>query len=94
MYFLHLVLPDEPEEGAKGPLPLSSGLAKGTAEGGIVLRHVVKGSEGEQREPDWGGPQPGLSRGSWAGVEGLEVRVQDEEEGAKIIRGAGGPYVF
>ena len=75
MHFFHAVLPDEPEERAKGPFPLGSGLAKGASEGGIVLRHVIKRPEGKQREPDWGGPQPRLSQGSWARAEGLEVHV-------------------
>ena len=61
MYFFHAMFPDEPEEGAKGPLPIRSGFAKGAPEGGIVHRHVVKGPEGKQREPDGGGPQPRLS---------------------------------
>ena len=60
MYLLHAELPDEPEERAKGPFPLSPGPAKGAPEGEIVLRHVVKGPEREQREPNRGGPQPGL----------------------------------
>ena len=51
MYLLHVVPPDEPEEGAQGPLPYRSRLAKGVPEGGIVTRHIVKGPEGEQREP-------------------------------------------
>ena len=58
MHFFHAVLPDEPEEGAEGPLPLRPGKAEGAPEGGIVHRHVVKGPEGDQRKPDWGGPQP------------------------------------
>ena len=56
MHFLHAMFPDEPEEGAKGPLPLRPGLAKGVSEGGVVNRHVIKGSEGKQGEPDWGRP--------------------------------------
>ena len=60
MHFLHAVLPDEPEEGAKGPLSHMPGLAEGTSEGGTVRRHVIKRPEGKQRKPDWGGPQPGL----------------------------------
>ena len=85
MHLLHAVLPDEPEEGAKGPLSSTSGLAKGVPEGGIIHWHVIKGSEGKQREPDWGGPQPGLGRGSRARVERLEVHIQDREEGAKVV---------
>ena len=61
MHLLHAVLPDEPEERAEGPLPLRPGTAEGASEGGIVYRHVVKGPEGDQRKPDWGGPQPRLS---------------------------------
>ena len=94
MHFLHAMLPDEPEERAKGPFSVTPRLAKGAPEGGTVHRHVIKGSEREQGKPDWGGPQPGLSRESRARVERLEVVIQDRGKRAKVIRWAGGPYVF
>ena len=79
------MLPDEPEERAKGPFPATPRLAKGASEGGIVRGHVIKGSEREQGKPDWGGPQPGLSRGGQVRVERLEVIIQYREKGAKVI---------
>ena len=40
-----MLLPYKPEEGAQGPFPLSTGLAKGSAEGNVISGDVVKGAE-------------------------------------------------
>lgn len=79
MHLLHAELPDEPEEGAQGPFSLGSRLAESALEGRVVIWHVVKRLEGEQWEPDWGGPQPRLHQQGFAGVEGLEVCIEDKE---------------
>ena len=49
-------------------------------EGGVVTRHVVKGPEGEQGEPDQVGPQPGLGRGSTVRMEGMGVSMQNKDK--------------
>ena len=56
MDLLGSLLPDEPQEGAQGPLAPRVGLAQAAAEHDIVSRVAIEGPESKEGVPEGAGP--------------------------------------
>jgi len=87
------LLPDEPQEGAQGPLALCAGLTQAAAEHDIVNRVAIKGSEGKEGVPEGAGPGKGGGRRLGVRVEVLEAGGKRQHERGEVIGRAGVPDV-
>ena len=90
---LGALFPDEPQEGAQGPLAPRAGFTQAAAEHDTVSRVAIKGAEGKEGVPEGAGPGKGGGRRLGVRVEALEAGRKRQHEGGEVIGRAGVPDV-
>ena len=85
--------PDVPEKAADGPFAGTARVTKGLATFSGDVRQSLQGFKGYEVVPVRGFPFIGAKGATVSRAEEVNLLAQKIQEGSKVIRGAGTPYV-